>query len=313
MSLPNNKLTIVVDNPICANGAVENSDASYTTTVVSGGTLVLPDSQINVNGVDEGDVVSVKTIDVNLEDSLGDPVTPTSVGLVGNTLTIEVASGGGSPSGVLFKTIEARQRTSYRTGDEGWRSQNGWFDYTPPSNPAAVAELDYTSANFFNVLANPLVVNGVSSTTRFVDVFGTQAFSGTGNSQLASIDKLTGYMLTRPNSLVTANWNGTIDFAESYSVVINGVTYDDWYLATESEYIEFYHQYAGIGAHLDTLTSVQIACAASNQWTSTTYANATTSAKYMQLAIRSILNEPKTTSLTGALLVRNARNLVTAP
>jgi hypothetical protein len=71
---------------------VENSDASYSTTVVSGGLLTLPDSQINVNSVDSGDVVSVKTIDVNLEDSLGAPVTPTSVGLVGNTLTIEVPS-----------------------------------------------------------------------------------------------------------------------------------------------------------------------------------------------------------------------------
>jgi hypothetical protein len=96
MSLPNNKLTIITDNPICANGAVENSDASYSTSVVSGGLLTLPDSQINVNSVDSGDVVSVKTIDVNLEDSLGAPVVPTSVGLVGNTLTIEVPSGGGS-------------------------------------------------------------------------------------------------------------------------------------------------------------------------------------------------------------------------
>jgi len=96
MSLPNNKLTIITDNPICANGAVENSDASYSTSVVSGGLLTLPDSQINVNGVDEGDIISVKTVDVNIEDSLGDPVTPTSVALVGNTLTIEVPSGGGS-------------------------------------------------------------------------------------------------------------------------------------------------------------------------------------------------------------------------
>jgi len=78
----------------CPVADVENSDSSYATTVVSGGTLVLPDTQINVNSVDEGDVVSVKTIDVNLEDSVGDPVTPTSVGLVGNTLTIEVPSGG---------------------------------------------------------------------------------------------------------------------------------------------------------------------------------------------------------------------------
>jgi hypothetical protein len=82
-------------NP-CPDATVENSDVSYTNTVAANGLLTLPDSQINVNSVDSGDVVSVKTIDVNLEDSLGAPVTPTSVGLVGNTLTIEVPSGGGS-------------------------------------------------------------------------------------------------------------------------------------------------------------------------------------------------------------------------
>jgi hypothetical protein len=95
MSLPNNKLTIVIDNPTCADATVENSDASYTDSIASGGNLTLPDSQINVNGVDEGDIISVKAVNVNIEDSIGDPVTPTSVGLVGNTLTIEVPSGGG--------------------------------------------------------------------------------------------------------------------------------------------------------------------------------------------------------------------------
>jgi hypothetical protein len=33
--------------------------------------------------------------------------------------------------------------TSFRTGDEGWRWQNGWFDYTPPTNPLKVAALDF--------------------------------------------------------------------------------------------------------------------------------------------------------------------------
>jgi hypothetical protein len=296
------------ENYLVADSTITNAAVSptYSQLVKATEGLILPTQSIQNNGVASGFIPSVGTINVTTN------AAPTSFTITGRTIDIVVPSGS-SPSGVLFKTIEARQRTSYRTGDEGWRSQNGWFDYTPPTTPAAIAELDYTNTNFFNVLANPLVVNGVSSTTRFVDVFGTQAFSGTGNSQLASIDKLTGRMITRTNSLVNADWNGTIDFAQSYSVVINGITYDDWYLASESEYIEFYHQYAGIGAHLDTLTSIQIACAASNQWSSTTYANGTTQAKYMQLAIRSILNEPKTTSLTGALLVRNARNLITAP
>jgi hypothetical protein len=275
----------------------------------SGGGPSLVD--VNFNSTLEGQADTTIPIEVNLTDGVN-PVVPTSVALTGNDLDIIIPAPV-VPSGVLFKTIEARQRTSYRTGDEGFRSQNGWFDYTPPTNPKAIAELDYTSANFFNVLANPLVVNGVSSTTRFVDVNGIQTYSITGNANIASIDKLTGYMLTRPNNLVSADWNGTIDFAESYSVVINGITYDDWYLASENEYIEFFHQYAGIGPNVDTLTSVSVVCNASNQWSSTTYANNTTQAKYMQLAIRNVLNEPKSTGLTGVLLVRNARNLITAP
>jgi PKD repeat protein len=75
------------------DSTITNSDSTYDVDVKATESLVLPDSQINVNSVDSGDVVSVKTIDVNLEDSVGDPVVPTSVGLVGNTLTIEVPSG----------------------------------------------------------------------------------------------------------------------------------------------------------------------------------------------------------------------------
>jgi hypothetical protein len=91
-----NILAEATENITINDSSVENSDASYSVDVLAEGSLTLPDSQINVNGVDRGDVVSVKTIDVNLEDSLGDPITPTSVGLVGNTLTIEVPSGASS-------------------------------------------------------------------------------------------------------------------------------------------------------------------------------------------------------------------------
>jgi PKD repeat protein len=96
-----NILATASENITINDSNVENSDASYSVDVLAEGSLVLPDSQINVNGVDRGDVVSIKTIDVNLEDSLGDPVVPTSVGLVGNTLTIEVPTGA-TPMNVDF-------------------------------------------------------------------------------------------------------------------------------------------------------------------------------------------------------------------
>jgi len=78
--------------PSCADATVENSDGTYTDTVASGDTLVLPDSQLNVNGIDEGDVVSVKTINVDLSDGVS-PVVPTSVTITGNTVDIVVSSG----------------------------------------------------------------------------------------------------------------------------------------------------------------------------------------------------------------------------
>jgi hypothetical protein len=68
-------------------GLATNSDGTATIVVPSGTTQPIPDSQLNVNSVDIGDVVSVKTIDVNVTDGTN-PVTPDSVSLVGNTVTI---------------------------------------------------------------------------------------------------------------------------------------------------------------------------------------------------------------------------------
>jgi hypothetical protein len=76
------------DTIIAPDGQAVNSNASFTLSVPSGGTAPIPDSQINVNGNNEGDVVSVQPINVNLTDGTN-PVTPDSVTLVGNTLTIE--------------------------------------------------------------------------------------------------------------------------------------------------------------------------------------------------------------------------------
>lgn len=109
VTLAGNTLTITL--PDIGDVTVENSDATYSVVEPSGGTLTLPDSQINVNGVDEGDVVSVKPINVNLTDGVN-PVVPTSIGLVGNTLTITLpASGGGDVdveiNGVPYDTITA--------------------------------------------------------------------------------------------------------------------------------------------------------------------------------------------------------------
>jgi hypothetical protein len=237
---------------------------------------------------------------------------------IGITIFNNSAGGGGgaAPSGVLFKTIEPSQYTSYRTGDEGWRAQNGWYDYTPPSNPAAVAELDYTQTNYFNLLKSPLVVNGVSSKTRFVDVNGVQIFSATGNANLVVIDKLTGLMYTKTKTTAAnSTWNGVIDDALSYSVVINGVTYDDWFVISQSEIYSVLHNYAGVNANTDTQTGVVLFENTSNQWTSTTRATNTPQAVYYDFPTRLIasISKPDLYGFFNAIRVRNARNLITAP
>jgi hypothetical protein len=223
-----------------------------------------------------------------------------------------LGGGGAAPNGVLFETIKPSQYTSYRTGDEGWRVQNNWFNYTPPTNPKAVAELDFTQTAFFNVLKSPLIVNGVSSTTRFVDVNGIQAFSSTGNADLVVIDKLTGLMYTRTNVSSSLSWNGQIDSALSYSIVVNGVTYNDWYLCTRNEYTSIHHCYAGINASNDTLTGVLLFNVQENCWTSTTYPISTTDAYFTRRSQRTIEIIAKGTTIFQ-IFVTNARNLITAP
>jgi hypothetical protein len=222
--------------------------------------------------------------------------------------------GSGAPKldGVLFKTIEPSQYTSYRTGDEGWRAQNGFFDYTPPTNPAAVAELDYTSPNFFNVLKNNLVVNGVSSKTRFVDVNGIQAFSSTGNANRVVIDKLTGMMYSRA-ALPAVGWDLSIDNALSYSITVNGIIYDDWYLISLKEIQSIIHQFAGISPQNDTLTNVALWNPTNNCFTSTTNPNITLNAYRFITGTRQIDNFFKPETSIGQLYIRNARNLITAP
>jgi hypothetical protein len=218
-----------------------------------------------------------------------------------------------APSGVLFKTVEPSQYTSYRTGDEGWRVQNGFFDYTPPTNPAAIAELDYTSANFFNVLKNNLVVNGVSSKTRFVDVNGVQVFSAVNNVNLVVIDKLTGLMYTRV-STTPFIWDNFIDSALSYSIVVNGVTLDDWFGPSITEINNVLHNYASVNSRTDTLTSVLLFGnpTGSSYWSATTDALSSLASMFYATANRQTLSSTKVNT-SGVIFVRNARNLITAP
>jgi hypothetical protein len=187
---------------VAPDGTIENTDSSYTDTVQSGGTLILPGSQINVNGVNEGGVVSVKTIDVNITDGT-DPVTPDSVLLVGNNLTIEVPSGAALSGRELIKT---GQTTSYRTGDDGDLQEGRDVDFFT---------LDY--------------INPFGNTNRFTDELGGQTYTNNIVIDWSTYNAVTGKVLGFSRGIIafSQNWNNAIDTAAAYSVAsfITG-----WYL-----------------------------------------------------------------------------------
>jgi PKD repeat protein len=191
-----NILAQASENITINDSSVENSDATYSVDVLAEGSLILPDSQINVNSVDSGDVVSVKTIDVNLEDSLGAPVTPTSVGLVGNTLTIEVPSGS-TPMDVDFsadklvayigETITFTDLSDQSPTHWSWRFSDGTNSIV--QNPTK----SFNTSGFFNVilLAGKVGAGGVNIKNSYIEInelFFTEIF-GVPNA-LFSLRKL---------------------------------------------------------------------------------------------------------------------------
>jgi len=91
--MSNPKIKFIVTPP--PDATVENSDASYTNTVASGSTLVVPDINIEVNTVVEGAIPALKDVKILITDGVN-PVTPDDVSVVGDTVTVEVPSGGGA-------------------------------------------------------------------------------------------------------------------------------------------------------------------------------------------------------------------------
>jgi hypothetical protein len=294
---------------------IQNTDGTYNTNVKATENLTLPDSQINVNGVDEGDVVSVKTIDINIVDSVSAPVIPTSVGLVGNTLTIEVPSGV-TPSGVAFDFPYLQQYTSYRTGDEGDRVQAGWNAITNPANPKVVAQLDTTlGANMYFRLKDDLVVGGVSSKIRYVDVLGGQTFAATNNRNLVCIDKLTGLMFTRTDLGSSVNWNTNIDTALTHSIVVDGVTYDDWYLISMPEVVKIFNNSFKSNQTDPISSATLVAWLAIINHTSTTTPNSTgfSNAATFDTANGKTITQYNKLSNSRQIYIRKAQSLITAP
>jgi len=219
------------ENIVINDSSVENSDASYSVNVLAEGSLVLPDSQINVNSVDSGDVVSVKTIDVNITDGV-DPVTPTSVGLVGNTLTIEVPSGGGSYDLDLVDRFGNAFPTKQVTANAAWDLRTLTpFDFAdlylsrlsnPPTGAEETAYIQFitdqvTSGIFQRRIGIFPIIGGNSS-----DVLVNSAYPY--NSELMSFDaKLLGAPTIDANGITINNGQCFIYAMSRISLPLNSL------------------------------------------------------------------------------------------
>jgi hypothetical protein len=245
-----------------SDSTVANSDSSYTASINAEGSLVLPSSQVNVNSVNEGDIVSVKTVSINITDSNG-VVTPQDVTITGNTVAIQVPAPTGRSTATLMKT---GQTTSYRTADDG--------------------DLEAGRATSFSVLAEN---NPFSNTNRFTDELGGQTYTNDIVIDWSTYNgtNVLGYRRTLSGSAVI--WNDAIDGAAAVSI---GSFTTGWRLPNLNELSNL--TAFGIA---NPFNYSPINIATGNQlWSSTTIHSFTNQAYYCDTFIGAILNNIKGTT-----------------
>lgn len=162
---------------------VVNTVADPVGTIIVGGVLVA-NSPITVNSISEGSLISEETLDIQLTDGTN-PVNPTDVTQVGNTMTIEVPPSATIPCGqTLMKT---GQTTSYRTGDDG--------------------DLESGRLTSFSVLPSN---NPFGNTSRFTDELGGSTYTNDWVIDWSTFDGSTvlGYYRVASS---TVNWDNAID------------------------------------------------------------------------------------------------------
>lgn len=89
ISVDINGNVITITTPPALDATIENSTGSFVQAVPSGDLYILPNVDIDVNGVVAGQPISQEPVSVNLSDGTN-PITPGSVTLSGNTLDIEL-------------------------------------------------------------------------------------------------------------------------------------------------------------------------------------------------------------------------------
>jgi hypothetical protein len=249
-------------NQVISDSTVANSDSSYTASINAEGSLVLPSSQVNVNSVNEGNIVSVKTVSINITDSNG-VVTPQDVTITGNTVAIQVPAPTSRSTATLLKT---GQSVSYRTGDDG--------------------DIEAGRAANFTTLAEN---NPFGNTNRFTDELGGQTYTNDIVIDWSTYNgtNVLGYRRTLSGSAVI--WNDAIDGAAAVSI---GSFTTGWRLPNLNELSNL--TAFGIA---NPFNYSPINIATGNQlWSSTTIHAFTNQAYYCDTFIGAILNNIKGTT-----------------
>jgi hypothetical protein len=203
------------------DATVTNSNASYTDSVVSGGTLVLPDitvtdsdgstytqpsvenvvctlspdTALEVNGTPEGTFAAGSTIEVNITDGVN-PVTPNDVTVVGDVVTIEVPAATPAPVGATL--MKTGQTTVYRTGDDSSKSAEG------------------RDVSFFVLDSN----NPFGNTDRFTDTLGGSTYADDVVIDWSTYNgaTVTGWYKEDFVTITLVTWNTAIDDALTLTV-----------------------------------------------------------------------------------------------
>jgi len=200
---------LIPDSPVSSPGTFENSDATFSTSVPSGGTTVGAD--ITVTDSDGSTFASPSNINIMC--------TPNAGG-----------------SGILYAPpMSTGAKTSYANYDDPWQSANGTHDYTKV-NPLTIARLDLDNTYPWHFLQTN---NTFGNKSRFTDSLGNyyanpyDGTSGTDGSMYANnymIDHLTGLGWNK-NAQTGATWANTLTFANGAT----SATYSDWRLGSTNE------------------------------------------------------------------------------
>jgi hypothetical protein len=181
---------------IAPDGSLQNSDASATLTVRSGEVnKAIADVNIEVNTVVEGQVPALKDVKILITDGVN-PVTPDDVSVVGDTVTVEVPSGGAVMNvdfsvdkvvADLGETITFTDLTDNSPTHWSWRFDNAGESIV--QNPT----FSFLTTGFKNItlLAGKVGAGGVEVKNSFIEILAALLLDAFPNAAAAySLRKL---------------------------------------------------------------------------------------------------------------------------